>query len=150
MQNVEISIICTQEVEPHVASELCRLFPSDTKVNWSSILKNSKEAAKRVGPVKVNGPIGAPGGMAMGRGGGGGMRDRRDMMRGRPNNNNTSFRNTRPFDYGRYYNSGLLFQMGSAVSVVVNELCGLALTFLISFVPNSTSMSNPHTKIVTL
>ncbi|XP_021961107.1 YTH domain-containing protein 1 isoform X2 [Folsomia candida] len=90
-----------QEVEPHVASELCRLFPSDTKVNWSSILKNSKEAAKRVGPVKVNGPIGAPGGMAMGRGGGGGMRDRRDMMRGRPNNNNTSFRNTRPFDYGR-------------------------------------------------
>lgn len=118
-----------------MASELCRIFPMDSSVNWNQVLKNSKEAAKRIGPMKVTGPIGSPGGIALGLKGRGGMRDRRDS-RGRPP---TTFRNTRPFDFGRY-NSGLLFPMGSAVSVV-NELCGLAFTSLISFVPNQIQTS---------
>jgi len=98
----------------------------DNGVTWSDVLKKSKETSKTVGHVKVTAPIGSPGGMMLGmkgRGGMAGLRDRRDL-RGRPQ---SSFRNVRPFDYGRY-NSGLLFRM---TSVSANELCGLALSPLI-------------------
>jgi hypothetical protein len=117
--------LCLKEIEPHVASELCRLFPMDGGVPWNDVLKKSKETAKTVGHVKVTAPIGSPGGMMMGMKGRGGigLRDRRDL-RGRPP---APFRNMRPFDYGRY-NSGLLFRM---TSVSANELCGLALSPLI-------------------
>lgn len=108
-----------------MASELCRLFPMDAGANWNQVLKRSKEAAKRVGHVKVTAPLGTPGPMMMGMKGRGGLRDRRDS-RGRPP---STFRNnnSRPFEYGRY-NSGLLFRMAS---VSANELCGLALSPLI-------------------
>lgn len=35
-----------QEIEPKVAEELCRLFPEDTSVEMTPILKKSKEASK--------------------------------------------------------------------------------------------------------
>jgi hypothetical protein len=126
IMNIICNMIIIQEIEPHVASELCRLFPMDAGLNWNQILKNSKEAARRDSHVKVTSPIGTPGGMGMGgfKGRGGMRGDRRDM-RGRPN---PAFRNTRPFDFGRY-NSGLLFRMGS--SVIVYKLCEHPLSPLI-------------------
>jgi len=38
-----------QEVENHVGEELCRLFAEDSDVEWSSVLRRSKESARRVG-----------------------------------------------------------------------------------------------------
>jgi len=100
-----------KEIEPHVASELCRLFPMDTKSDWGIILKRSKDAVKRVGHSKIVAPLGSSGAMvsgARGRGVGGGMKDRRDARARFPQ----MYRNTRPFEYGRY-NSGLLLRMAS-------------------------------------
>ncbi|XP_058828724.1 YTH domain-containing protein 1 [Topomyia yanbarensis] len=37
-----------QEIEPKVAEELCRLFPEDTTVEMTPILKKSKEASKQM------------------------------------------------------------------------------------------------------
>ncbi|ODM99957.1 YTH domain-containing protein 1 [Orchesella cincta] len=88
-----------QEIEPHVASELCRLFPMDTKSDWGIILKRSKDAVKRVGHSKIVAPLGSSGAMVSGaRGRGvGGMKDRRDTRARFPQ----MYRNARPFDYGR-------------------------------------------------
>jgi len=64
-----------QEVEPRVAEELCRLFPVDTNVDMTPILRKSKEAARQQrarGPIKRSGPIGGRvvrGGPPRGRGG---------------------------------------------------------------------------------
>src|SRR4051794_16857077 len=108
----------SQEIEPHVASELCRLFPMDTTTDWNTVLKRSKEAARKVNHSKVIAPIGsnsAVGSRSAPRGTG--FRDRRDS-RGRF----AYFRNGRS-TYGRYM-SGLLFQM-NAVSEVKELLCEL-------------------------
>ncbi|CAG7786971.1 unnamed protein product [Allacma fusca] len=72
-----------QEIEPHVASELCRLFPMDTSIDWNAILKRSKEAAKKVNHSKVISPIGSNSALGSRTGPRGpGYRDRRDT-RGR-------------------------------------------------------------------
>lgn len=36
-------------MENHVGEELCRLFTEDSDVEWSSVLRRSKESARRVG-----------------------------------------------------------------------------------------------------
>ncbi|KAI5695135.1 hypothetical protein M8J75_011585 [Diaphorina citri] len=45
-----------QEIEPRVAEQLCRLFPEDSAVELTPILRKSKEAAKNVKPVGSAGP----------------------------------------------------------------------------------------------
>lgn len=98
----------------------------DSGVDWNNVLKNSKEAANRVGQLKITGPIGSPG-MGMNRHRG----MHRDIRGGRPS---FAYRNPRPFDFGRYNSVGLLCSMCSAVSVYEHEF-GLALSSLI--IPSS-------------
>ena len=120
-----------KEIEPHVAAELCRLFPLDNKVDWNPVLRRSKEAASKVSSMRVVAPVGMSGPpMISSRGRG--FRDRRDT-RGRFGP--TMFRNARPFDYGRY-NSELFYQMMTSVSAKdKDKLCGHALPLL--FLPSS-------------
>lgn len=97
----------------------------DTKTDWGIVLKRSKDSTKRVGHSKVVAPLGSSGGGGgggsmmsggiRGRTGGigGGMKDHRRDSRGRfpPHQ---MYRNTRPFDYGRYI-SGLIKMMMQSV-----------------------------------
>ncbi|EFX69004.1 hypothetical protein DAPPUDRAFT_301188 [Daphnia pulex] len=50
-----------QEVENHVGEELCRLFAEDSDVEWSTVLRRSKDSARRVqvanGGVRPRGPM---------------------------------------------------------------------------------------------
>lgn len=50
-----------QEVENHVGEELCRLFAEDPDAEWSTILRQSKESARRIqqanGGVRPRGPM---------------------------------------------------------------------------------------------
>lgn len=50
-----------QEVENHVGEELCRLFAEDPDVEWSTVLRRSKDSARRVqvanGGVRPRGPM---------------------------------------------------------------------------------------------
>lgn len=50
-----------QEVENHVGEELCRLFAEDADVEWSTVLRRSKESARRIqqanGGVRPRGPM---------------------------------------------------------------------------------------------
>lgn len=43
-----------QEIDPKVAEELCRLFPEDTSVEMTPILKKSKEASKQMKEKAAN------------------------------------------------------------------------------------------------
>lgn len=71
-----------QEIEPKVAEELCRLFPEDTSVEMTPILKKSKEASKLMKekaasksfrrPPNFSRPTSAMRGRGAGGGGGGG------------------------------------------------------------------------------
>lgn len=102
----------------------------DTKTDWGIVLKRSKDSTKRVGHSKVVAPLGSSsggGGGSMMSGGirgrtggiGSGMKDHRRDSRGRfpPHQ---MYRNTRPFDYGRYI-SGLIKMMMQ--SVRANKQC---------------------------
>lgn len=90
-----------QEVENHVGEELCRLFAEDPDVEWSTVLRRSKDSARRVqvanGGVRPRGPM-APLQLQQqqqqhqqqhqqqqqqGGGGGGGRRGFRDRNRNR-------------------------------------------------------------------
>ncbi|XP_055587061.1 YTH domain-containing protein 1 [Uranotaenia lowii] len=92
-----------QEIEPKVAEELCRLFPEDTSIEMTPILKKSKEASKMMKekaasksfrrPPNFSRPSsmmrgGGGGGGGRGGRGGGPMRDGRRKMfhggKGRP------------------------------------------------------------------
>lgn len=103
-----------------MASELCRLFPMDVKTDWGIVLKRSKDAAKRVGHGKISAPLGSNGASipVRGRNTVGGMKDRRDTRGRFPPQ---MYRNTRPFDYGRY-SSGLLLRMASDQCVLMNYM----------------------------
>lgn len=78
-----------QEVENHVGEELCRLFGEDSDVEWSTVLRRSKEAARRI--QQTNGNNSRPRGpMAplqlqqqhgARRGGGGGFNRERNQQR---------------------------------------------------------------------
>lgn len=50
-----------QEVENHVGEELCRLFSEDPDVQWSTVLRRSKDSARRIqvanGGVRPRGPM---------------------------------------------------------------------------------------------
>ncbi|XP_058459450.1 YTH domain-containing protein 1 [Malaya genurostris] len=71
-----------QEIEPKVAEELCRLFPEDTAIEMTPILKKSKEASKQMKekvasksfrrPPNFSRPTSAIRGRGAGGGGGGG------------------------------------------------------------------------------
>lgn len=71
-----------QEIEPKVAEELCRLFPEDTAVEMTPILKKSKEASKQMKekvasksfrrPPNFTRPTSSMRGRGGGSGGGGG------------------------------------------------------------------------------
>lgn len=56
-----MSFVCFQEVENHVGEELCRLFSEDPDVQWSTVLRRSKESARRIqvanGGVRPRGPM---------------------------------------------------------------------------------------------
>lgn len=112
-------------MENHVGEELCRLFAEDTEVEWASVLRRSKEAARRIqtsgAVVRPRGPM-APlqvqqpqhhqqqqqqqgnrrgGGGGNNSGGGGFQRDQRNHRnRGGFGAGHSSFDNSH--DMGRY------------------------------------------------
>jgi len=49
-----LTVLPWQEVENHVGEELCRLFSEDPDIEWSSILRRSKEAARRLTSAGLN------------------------------------------------------------------------------------------------
>ncbi|XP_053683790.1 YTH domain-containing protein 1 [Sabethes cyaneus] len=82
-----------QEIEPKVAEELCRLFPEDTSVEMTPILKKSKEASKQMKEKAASKSFRRPpnfarptnvirgrGGIGGGAGGGGPIRGGRRKM----------------------------------------------------------------------